>query len=66
MIRAAQAQGLPPWQLPDMAAARAEWEALPGRKPWLNFDVEEISEWWPRVQGTFAEEEEEWETYEEG
>ena len=53
-------------QLPDMAAARAEWEAVPGHKPWLNHDVEEIPEWWPRVQASFAQEEEEWETCEEG
>ena len=41
----AEAQGLPPWQLPDTVAARAEWEAVPGHKPWLNLDVEEIPEW---------------------
>ena len=52
--------------MPDMAAARAEWEAVPGQKPWLNLDVDEISDWWPKVQGSFAQEEEEWETYEEG
>ena len=32
----------------------------------LNLEGEEISEWWPREQASFAEEEEEWEAYEEG